>query len=110
MVGEMSHRRSSKRVCLSLLQTNNITTAYGSFFQRIYLQENWDTAWNLIPALRLSLLRSRFKEYEIGQIKIAYFNKFTLFVDNLNLGGVEDERFWTIDYISEDHYKCYTRF
>ena len=70
MVGEMSHRRRSKRILLSLLQ-NTITTAYASISQRHHLQDNQHGAQNWLLLLCLSLLRSRLNEYEIRQIKTA---------------------------------------
>ena len=45
MVGEMSHRRRSKRVVLLLLQ-NTITTAYALISQRHHLQDNQHGAQN----------------------------------------------------------------
>ena len=109
MVGEMSYRRRSRRILLSLLQ-NTITTAYASISERQHLQDNQHATQNWLLLLCLSLLRSRFNEYEIRRIKTAYINRFALFVDDFQPGVLEDERNRTIDDMSEDHCKSYTRF
>ena len=106
---EMPHGSHSKLVLLLLLQ-NTITTVCTSISQIHHLQIQQRTAQNWLLLLCLSLLISPFNEYEIRQIKTAYFNGFSLFIDDFQPGVVDDERNRTTYNMSDDHCKSYTRF
>ena len=109
MIGEITYRRRKMRVLLSLFQST-ISTAYASLSQRLDLEEARDIAHNWLLLLCLSLLRSQFNELEIRQIKSAYFDRFALFVDDFSPTLLENKKNRTLDDMTEDFCKTYTRF
>ena len=109
MIGEITHCRRHKCAILSLLRTT-ITSAYASLSQWQHLQQNQNVIQIWLLLLCLSLLRSYWNEDEIRRIKTAYFNELALFVDDFEPTVKDDERNRTIEEMSEDHCKSYTRF